>query len=173
MRASILFVGLMAGVVGIPAADAQKPERQQEVRVPGVGIMLRAGWQLFLHDGCRFAVPGSWHASADGSQVIAPAGAGSLSVRRFRIVNWSMHKAQIREAFGQLKVLHEDSDRRFWFEFGDGKRITHYIATHDGSSACIGLMEIHPTAAPIVQDTTNRIVDSIGPAPAIWPPGSK
>jgi len=44
---------------------SQAPERPQEVEVPGLGIMLKAGWQLLFHDRCRFAVPVSWHPDPD------------------------------------------------------------------------------------------------------------
>src|SRR5881296_1770705 len=69
------------------AVDAQRPERQQEVRVPGIGIMLRAGWQLLFHDGCRVAVPASWRADPDAGFVLGPVG-DNLSVQRFTITNW-------------------------------------------------------------------------------------
>jgi hypothetical protein len=95
--------------------------------------------------------------------VIAPDGISSLSVRRFRIVNWSMHKAQIRAAFVPLNVVHEDSDHRFWFEVGNGQRIMHYIAIRNGLSACIGLMEIRAAAMPMADGTMDRIVEGIGP----------
>jgi hypothetical protein len=163
----MLFVGLVAVAVDVRTAEAQKPERRREARVSGAGGTLRAGWQLLSQDGCRFAVPVSWRAAPDESLMVAPDGAGSLSLRTVRIPTWSIHKAQIKAAFGHLKVVHEDSDRRFWFEFGDEKRITHYIAVHEGPSACVGLLEIHATAAPIAQDTTNRIIDSIGPATTV------
>jgi hypothetical protein len=161
MLAPILFVGLVAVAMSVRAAEAQKPEQPREVRAPGV--TPRAGWQHLFQDGCRFAVPVSWRVAADGT-VSAPDGAGRLSVRTVRIPSWSIHKAQIKAAFVHLNVVHEDSDHRLWFEFGDGKRITHYIAIPGGPGACVGLIEVDATAASTAEETTKRIVDSIGPA---------
>lgn len=170
--AAIVIASLVAVAVTVRTVDAQRPERQQEVRIPGVGIMLKAGWQLLFHDGCRFAVPGSWRPEADGGFVSAPDGS-NLSVRMFRMTSWSAHKAQIRAAFGQVKVLHEDSDRRLWFEIGDKQRTQHYIDVANGLSTCSGLLEIRAATTPDAEDTTKRIADSIGPAPDKWPPDSK
>jgi len=162
--ASTVIVGLVAVAVMARAVDAQRPEQKQEIRVPGTRIMLKAGWQLLFHDGCRFAVPGSWRPDVDGGLVSAPDGS-NLSVRMFRITSWSAHKAHIRAAFGQVKVLHEDSDRRLWFEIGDKQRTKHYIEVANGLSVCDGLMEIRTTTTPDAEETANRIGDSIGPAP--------
>jgi len=131
-------------------------------------IMLKAGWLLLFHDGCRFAVRGSWRPDADAGFVSAPNG-GSLSVRMFRITSWSAHKAQIRAAFGPLKVLHEDSDRRLWFEIGDKQRTQHYIDVANGLGTCTGLLEIRTTTTSDAGDTAARIADSIGAAPDKWP----
>src|SRR5437773_1164324 len=88
--------------------------------------MLRAGWQLLFHDGCRVAVPASWRADPDAGFVLGPVG-DNLSVQRFTITNWSAHKAQVRAAFGRVNVVHEDSDRRLWLEIGDKHSTQHYI----------------------------------------------
>jgi hypothetical protein len=158
--ASILVVGLVAGAGGTGPAETQKPGG----RVSHAGATLPAGWRLLVSDGCRFAVPASWHPSADQSEASAPEGAGNVSIRRMQMVDWPRHKAQIRAAFGHVNVLHEDSDRRFWFEIGDEQRITHYVAVHDGSSSCIALVQAHPTSTLMSRETTNRIIDSIRPA---------
>jgi hypothetical protein len=167
-----MFVAsLVAVAVTIRTADGQRAERQQEIRVPGMGITLKGGWQLVFHDGCRFAVPGLWHPDADGSYVFAPDGS-NLSVRMFRVTNWSTHKAQIRAAFGQVRVLHEDSARRLWFEIGDEQRTQHFIDVANGLGACTGLLEIR-AATTLNADDVNRIADSIGPAPDNRLPDSK
>ena len=163
MLGPVLFVGLVAVATGVRAAEAQKPERPREARAPGAGVTPGTGWQRLSQDGCRFAVPASWRAVADG-MVSAPDGGSSLSVRTVRIPSWPIHKAQIKAAFVHLNVVHEDSDHRLWFEFGDGKRTTHYIAIRGGPGACVGLMEVDATAASTAEETTKRIVDSIGPA---------
>ncbi len=165
--ARLVITSLVAVATMGRAVDAQRPERQLEVRIPGIGIMLKAGWQLFFHDGCRFAVPGSWRPDADAGFVSAPD--GNISVRMLRITSWSAHKAQIRAVFGQLKVVHEDSDRRLWFEIGDKQRTQHYIDVANGLSTCTGLLEIRTTTTPDAGDTSTRIADSIGPAPDRWP----
>jgi hypothetical protein len=166
MVATALLVG--AVVVG-PALDAQKPERQQEVKIPGIDISLRAGWQLLFHEGCRFAVPVSWHADADGSLAMAPDGS-YVSVRMFKITSWSAHKAQIKAAFGHVNVVHEDSERRLWFEIGDTARVQHYIDVPNGLSVCSALLEIRGATTSDADDTRKRIAVSIGPAPEKWPP---
>src|SRR5450759_1085272 len=159
--APMLVVGLVALAGTVPTAGAQRPERPPEGRVSAEGVAPKLGWQLLVHDGCQFAVPGSWRAAPDGDMVMAPDGISNLSVRRFRILNWSEHKAHIRATFVHLKIVHEDSDHRFWFEIGNENSTVHYIAVRDGLSACIGLMEIRATAMPMAEGTENGIVASI------------
>jgi hypothetical protein len=157
--------------VSVCRLAAQKPERRQEVLVPGLGVALKAGWQLLLQGGCRFAVPGPWRATADGASAFSPDGS-SLSVRSFRITSWPAHKAQMKATYGRVNVLHEDSDRRLWFEFGDTRRVQHYIDVANGLSVCVGLLDVR-AAATLNAEDVNRIADSIGPAPARWPPPSR
>jgi len=90
----------------------------------------------------------------------------------FKITSWSAHKAQIKAAFGRVKVMHEDSERRLWFEIGDKPRIQHYVDVVNGLSVCSGLLEIRTTTTPDAEDTTKRIAESVGPAPEKWPPQS-
>lgn len=167
-------VAVTAGLLVVanltPALSAQKPERKQEVEIPGINISLKAGWQLLFHDGCRFAVPGSWHSEAGASVVSAPDGS-NVSVRMFKITNWSAHKAQIRAAFGHVQAVHEDSDERLWLEIGDNLRVQHYIDVAHGLNVCSGLLEIRIATTPDAEETAKRIVESIGPAPEKWPPG--
>jgi hypothetical protein len=164
LRAFIVSV-VTAAAVTHPVVRAQRRERQQEVKVPGLDVSLKAGWQLLFHDGCRFAVPGSWHVDADGNFALAPDGS-NVSIRLFRIASWSAHKGQIKAAFGRVNVIHEDSDHRLWFEIGDKPRIQHYVDVSNGLSVCSGLLEIRAATTPDAEDTTRRIVESIGPAPA-------
>jgi hypothetical protein len=167
--ASILVVGLAVALVVVRPLDAQRPARPLDLQAPGGGIVLKAGWQLLVHDECRFAVPPTWRASGDGS--LAPDGS-NFSVGTFKIKSWSAHKAQIRAAFGRVNVVHEDNDRRLWFEIGDKQRTQHVIDVASGSSACLGILEIRPTATLNAEDVKS-VVDSIGPAPARWPPDPK
>ncbi len=80
------------------------------------------------------------------------------------MTNWSAHRAQIRAAFGQVRVLHEDSARRLWFEIGDEQRTQHFIDVANGLGACTGLLEIR-AATTLTAGDVNRIADGIGPAP--------
>jgi hypothetical protein len=169
--APVLAAGLVALVVTVGPVSGQRPERQQDVPVPGIGVALKAGWQLRFHDHCRFAVPGTWRAAADGSAAFSPDG-NNVSIRMFTITSWSAHKAQIKAAYGRVNVLHEDSDRRLWFEFGDKSRVQHYVDVANGLSVCVGLLEARAVTALNAEDVT-RIVESIGPVPAHWPPQSK
>jgi len=166
----VAFALLVAAVVG-PAVDAQKPERKQEVKVPGLDVPLKAGWQLLFYKGCRFAVPVSWHTNVDASLVLAPDGS-NVSVRMFKVASWSTHKAQIKAAFGRVDVVNEDSERRLWFEIGDKGRVQHYIDVPNGLTVCSALLEIRAATTPDAEDTTRRIADSLGPAPEKWPPGA-
>jgi hypothetical protein len=144
--------------------DAQRPARQQGQPASRFGVPdmpLLAGWQVRSYNGCRFAVPELWRAAADGSSMSAADGS-NLSMRMFRIASWSDHKAQLKAAFGRVNVIHEDSDRRLWFEIGDRPRVQHYIDVLTGAVACSGLLEIR-TATTLTTEDVNRIADSIGP----------
>ena len=134
-------------------------------------MSLKAGWQLLSYDGCRFAVPGSWRADADGSLAVAPDGS-NIAVRTFTVTNWSAHKAHILAAFGGVRVMHEDSEHRLWFEIGDSTRAQHYVDVRDGLGVCAALLEIRAATTPNADDTTRRIAESIGPAPTKWTPGA-
>jgi hypothetical protein len=169
--APLLAAGLVALAATVCPVSGQKPEPQQEALVPGIGIALKAGWQLRVHDHCQFAVPGTWRAAADGSAAFSPDG-NNLSVRMFTITSWSAHKAQIKAAYGRVNVLHEDSDRRLWFEFGDKSRVQHYVDVANGLSVCIGLLEARAATALSADDVTG-IVESIAPAPAHRPAKSR
>jgi hypothetical protein len=160
--APVLTAGLVALVATVGAVSGPRPQRQPEVLVPGAGIALKPGWQLRVHDHCRFAVPGTWRAATDGSGAFSPDGT-NLSVRMFTIMNWSAHKAQIKAAYGRVNVLHEDSERRLWFEFGDKSRVQHYVDVANGLSVCVGLLEARAVTALSAADVTS-IVESIGPA---------
>jgi hypothetical protein len=161
--ALVIATAFAALEISAPALDAYKPERTQEGKIRGADVALKAGWQLLFHDSCRFAVPASWHANGDGSLVLGPDGS-NLSVRTFKVANWSTHKAQIKAAFGQVNLLHEDSDRRLWFEIGDRPRVQHYIDVVNGQTVCSSLLEIRANTIPDLDETVRRIVESIGPA---------
>jgi hypothetical protein len=168
-----LSTGLTAVVLAVASCvlEAQPPERPQEVEVPGLGIMLRAGWQLLFHEGCRFAVPISWRPEADEAFVRGPDGS-SVSIQLVRITDWSAYKAGVRSANTRAKV-HEESGRRLWLETSEGPWLQHYIAAADGASVCTCWLEMHAGAASATKEIIQRIADSIGLAPENWPPEEK
>jgi hypothetical protein len=131
---------------------------------PSLAGGQKAGWQRLFFRGCDFAVPVSWHPNDDASMVQGPDGS-NLTVRMFRITNWSAHKAQLKTAFVYLDRVHEDSERRFWFEIGHPSRVQHFIDVLSGPVACNGLLEIHTTTT-LTADDLRRIADSIAPRPS-------
>jgi hypothetical protein len=163
---TLVAVMVTAGL-SAAAAEGQRPERPQQVQLPGLGIALRAGWQMFFHDGCRFAVPVSWRPTPDGAQVVAPNGS-SLSVWMDRFASWPDHKTHVRAALAPLKNVYEDSARRLWIGTGDASLTQHFVAVANESGACSGSLEIR-ASTPNAQETAAVIVDSIGSAPATLP----
>ncbi|HYM22662.1 MAG TPA: hypothetical protein VEU08_05625, partial [Vicinamibacterales bacterium] len=160
MRLCCCSAVLAYALLGRPAF-AQGPERPQEVRVPDTNLSLKGGWQVFMHDACRVAVPVAWH--VDDADGLARAEDGSnVSIRSFHIGSWSDHKSRIKAVFGHIQTIHEDSDRRLWFEIGDTPRIQQYVDVVYGSSVCSALLETLGPSTPEVQDTVKRIVDSVG-----------
>ena len=154
-RVDALLLGAALAAVGAfgPVARAQK-----------LDVSTKDGWQLLVHQGCKFAVPGFWHPDAEGSLATAPDGS-NISVRLFKITSWPAHKARIKAAFGQVNVMHEDSDHRLWFEIGELPRVQHYVDVAAGLSVCSALLEIRVAATADADDTAKRIVESVGPAP--------
>jgi len=163
MRAGLALPLVALACCGLAA---QAPERPQEVEVPGLGIMLKAGWQLLFHDRCRFAVPVSWHPDPDETFARAPDGS-SITIEMQKMTNWSAYKADIRRMYAGAK-LYEDSSRRLWFAIHDGSRMQHYVAVVDAKNVCVGWLELH-AGAWTTPDLVKRIADSIGPAPDSWP----
>jgi hypothetical protein len=162
IAAQIVVIGLVASAPHVRMLDAQSA-RPSDVRARKIALDPSALWQRFAYEQCHAVVPGSWHGDSEAGSVSAPDGS-SLSIRMFRMASWIRHKAQIREAFVYLNLVHEDSDRRLWFEFGTGQHIQHYISSTDGSHICSGLLEIR-TRTPASEITAHRIADSIGPDP--------
>ena len=168
---ALLAVVAKAALLAGPESLSQAPRRRQEVRVPGIDISLKADWQLLFHEKCRYAVPLSWRVDPDAGFAVAPDGS-NISVQMFTVTNWSIHKAQIKAAFGHVRVVHEDSDRRLWLEIGDKPRVQHYVDFANRLTVCSGLLEIRSATTPEAEDTTKRIAESIGPAPDNWQPES-
>ena len=168
-RAIVPLAVLMAILAVAPtstrnADDAQPPERQHDVLIPGTGVRLRESWQMLFHDRCRYAVPVAWRPVPDRSQVFAPDGS-SVSIWALHVSNWPLHKARLKSTFIGDSHVREDTDSRFWIESHDGVRSQHYVAVTDGTAACAGLVEIS-TRLPNADDTITAIVESIGMATA-------
>lgn len=163
----IIFMWL-TGAAATRGVHAQRPERQHEVRLPGTDVVLQAGWQLLIYDGCMFAVPETWRPNAKATFVSAPDGS-SISVARLPIQSWSAHKAHVRDAVTQVKVVHEDSAVRLWLESRDDKGTQHYVDVANGPSVCTGFLDIRNATTLDPADTASRIAKSIGAAPVRWP----
>jgi hypothetical protein len=161
----LVCAAIVAGSAARGAAlSAQRPERQQQVKVPGTDIFVDAGWRVLFHDVCHFAAPVSWTVNDDASLVTGPYGSG-LSIRVFRISSWSAHKAQVRAAFGRVYAVHEDNDRRLWLEIRDGSRVQHYVDVVSGPTVCSGLLEVHDQSTA-TEETVRKIIAAVGPGPA-------
>jgi hypothetical protein len=162
--------GLAAALVLSVSIQGQRRVQSDEVRVPGTDIMLKGGWQLLFHDGCRYAVPLSWQFDIDESFARAPDGS-SISIEKLDVRSWSAHKADVRRSYGQGSVLHDNSDRRLWIEFRDGSRVIHHIAvlTAPGgeSTVCTGVVDLAAHSTAQTDDTMQRIADSIGAASSL------
>jgi hypothetical protein len=91
----------------------------------------------------------------------------------FHIADWAAHEARINAAFGPVNVMHEDADRRFWFEIGEKPRVQHYIDVASGLRVCSALLEIRSRSGPDIDDTAKTIAESVGPAPDKWPSSLK
>jgi len=172
MRSSAVapVVGLAVFVSALSSVQPAAKGFESAAKVPDLDLTPTQGWQMLSYQGCRYAVPASWHAAAEGGLATAPDGS-NISIRIFRISNWSSHKAQIKAAFGRVNMTHEDSDRRLWFEIGDKPRVQHYIDVLNGLSVCSALLEVRTTTRD-TDDTAKRIVESVGPAADKWPPDS-
>lgn len=140
---------VVAVVMAWPSVRAQAPKRHD--------------WRILIHDGCRYAVPVSWHVDPEGSLATAPDGS-NVSIRMFHITDWSAHKARIKAAFGRISAMHEDSDHRLWFEIGDKPRVQHYVDVVSNLSVCSALIEPRSSGTD-AESTTKSIAESVGPAP--------
>jgi hypothetical protein len=158
----------VAVTIALAPMVAQRPERT--AKVPGMDLPVKSGWRVLFHDGCRFAVPLSWHADADGS-VARSVDGSNISIRMFHITDWAAHKARIKSAFGQVNAIHEDSDRRLWLEIGDKPHVQHYIDVVSGVNVCSALIEIRSASEPDAVDMAKTIGETVGPASDKWPSG--
>lgn len=163
-RAAAIVTVVLAWPLAI--AHGQRPERQHDVVVPGLGVRLREGWQMFFHDNCRYAVPGVWRPAPDRSESFAPDGS-SVMLWSPQVTNWQSHKSRLKSAYSTARVR-EDSDLRLWIEAQDNHRIQHYITVTDGATVCAAVLSVRNGSPYDVEDVIAAIVESIGPV-SQWP----
>jgi hypothetical protein len=147
----------------------QGPTRSTDVEVPGLGMKLKAGWRLLMENGCRYSVPLTWRLTTGGTVATAPDGS-TLTIATIQSASWPRYRAQMRRALDR-GVVHEDSNVRFWIEIDDEIRHEHHIAAGGGAVTCVGVLELRDAA--LGEELARVIAESIGPAPAKWPPSSK
>jgi hypothetical protein len=143
----------------------QGPIRSTEVTVPGADIKLRVGWRLLVQGGCRYSVPSTWRST--GGPVSAPDGS-TVSVQAIHSENWPTYRTELRRSTGIAEV-HEDSDSRLWIEFRYEGLHEHYIAVPAPGAICAAVLELRDVSSRD-QELMRGIAESIGPAPAKWPP---
>jgi hypothetical protein len=165
------ILGYLAGwfTFGGPASTvtARQLERPQELRLPSSDVTLRVDWQLLFHDGCRFAVPASWPPAVDRGLIRSRDGALTLVVAAVPLATWSGHKTQILAQMHGA-VVQEDTDTHFRLQVDNGHRIFDYVAVRDGAIACTGQIEVEVASAARFRETTNRILESVGPSAGLW-----
>jgi hypothetical protein len=166
LRGLIAAAAAATALAAGPGLNAGGVDRAQGVRVPGLDLVLKAGWQLLVHQHCRFAVPDTWHAAPDAAFAIAPDGS-SVFLTVFTTTSWPAHKGLVKTSAGHVHAVREDSDRRLWLEIGENKRIEQYVEVAQGASVCAASIDVH-VASGDARDTVKRIVESIGPVPEKW-----
>jgi hypothetical protein len=177
MRRALVYIGgsmtfgYLAGGFGYSSPGstvaARQLERPQELRLPSSDVTLKVDWQLLFHDGCRFAVPASWPPSVDRGLIRSRDGALTLVVAAVPLATWSGHKTQILSQMHGA-VVQDDTDTRFRLQVDNGHRIFEYVAVRDGAIACTGQIEVDVASAARVKETTDRILESVGPSASLW-----
>ena len=164
MRLRMAATAALLTLIGMPLAEAsgQRPERQHDVLVPGLGVRLREGWEMFVSKGCRYAVPVTWRPSPDRSQALAPDG-NSISLGTLRVTNWAQRRLQLKVAYSADGRVREDSDARLWIESNASKPARHFVAASDNLVACAALVEIRNRSA-VAESDIETIVESVGSA---------
>jgi|SRR5215831_8896365 len=167
MRSRIAVTAALLTLIGLSPAVArgQRPERQHDVLVPGLGVRLREGWEMFVSKGCRYAVPVTWRPTPDRSQALAPDG-NSISLWTLRVTNWPQRRAQLKIAYAADGHVREDSDARLWIESNASNPTRHFVAVSDSLVACGAVIEIRNRSA-VAESDIEAIVDSVGGAQ--WP----
>jgi hypothetical protein len=154
-------------VVGSPGAW-QRLAAKDDVRVPGTTVVLKPGWKFLSYTGCGCVVPVLWQPSFDEPFAVGPDGS-SLSIRKETIASWSEYKERVRRSYRDPKVVHEDSERRLWFETGADARLEHYVAAASGPTVCVGVLDVQRDSRSNAAETIATIARSIGLVPQNWP----
>jgi hypothetical protein len=128
---------------------------------------MRRGWRLSITGACRSAVPVDWHHERGG--FFWSASGWRLTVASMNVASWEQHKAEARRALVGTVVVREDSERRLWIASRTASTVEHYVAVNTSGHVCVGVVEV-PADETVAHDVVEAIVDSVGPAPAGWPP---
>jgi hypothetical protein len=156
---AVVLVGLLAiGAVG----HAQRPERQHDVLVPGLGVRLREGWGMFFYRGCRYAVPATWRSTPGHDRAVAPDGS-SISLWTLQVASWWLRKSQLKSAYSAERVVRDDSDSRLWIESEEDTPVRQVVAVSNGAHACAALVEIR-NGSRLGREIVEAIAESVGPA---------
>lgn len=145
-------------------AQAQRPERQHEIVVPGLGVKLRDHWKLLFHDACRYAVPVTWTAAPDQAEA-ADADGSRVSVSTIRSTNWELYKSRLKGALGASSRVRNDSAGRLWLELRGSAHVESYVAVFDGTEICGAMIGVSQAQSDY-EDVLEAIADSVGPVGA-------
>jgi hypothetical protein len=148
---------------------AQAPLGPPTVTIPGTDIAMRRGWRLSITGACRSAVPVEWHHESDAF-FWSPSG-WRLTIASVHVSSWERHKADVRRAVVGLVAIRDDSERRLWIESRHAIRLEEHVAVNAGDHVCVGILD-GPADGNLAPDIVDAIVDSVGPAPAGWPPST-
>jgi hypothetical protein len=167
-RALAAVCGIACSLAVGSMAARQRSAVKDDLHVPGTGMVLKPGWKFLSYTGCGCLVPISWQPSFDEPLALGPDGS-SLSIRKETIASWAAYKEQVRRSYGDVKAVHEDSERLLWFETGDAARVEHYIAAPSGPTVCVGVLDVHRSSVSNGTETVVVIARSIRLLPPNWP----
>jgi hypothetical protein len=158
---------------GISTAVVMKAAPRQallhnDVRVPGLDAVLKAGWRFLDYHGCRIEVPDTWMSTRDAALIFGPDGS-TVSTAILRFDSWPAHAREVRSAFAPPTIVRETTDRRLWLETRRAHTIEHYVDVSTPTGSCVAVIAI-PREAPLSADDLQTLIDGVGAAPDHWPP---
>lgn len=122
-------------------------------------------WTGFVDPGshCLVAVPPDWKIDdgtrATGAEAVSP------DRRGIALMTWSPaadFTARIKRLM-QPAIIHEDSERRFWSEYGKETAGTHYLAAVPAAGGhCALYVDLSDRAGAVLRATAKEIVDTLG-----------